>query len=137
MLIDTNIFIEIPRQQTNHKDCLNLLKLINNRYLREEIFITGFTFHALEAILSGFTPDFLKKILLMIHEDKIKIFNTEIVDDLMILSSMKALGFDFDDAMQYVCTNKLGTYIVTFDKSFKGKGIEIKTPKEVLKTVLK
>lgn len=136
MLIDTNIFIEIPKEQTYHKDCLNLLKLVDSGYIQEEVFITGFAFHAMEAILSEFAPDFLKKIFLMIHEEKIKIFNTEIADDLMILSSMDALGFDFDDAMQYVCTNKLGTYIVTFDKSFRDKGLIIKTPAEVLKELL-
>lgn len=137
MLIDSNIFIEIPRQQANYRDCLNLLKIINNELIEEQVFITGFALHALEAVISKFDPEFLKRILLMIYQDKIKVFNTEIADDLMILSSMKDLGLDFDDATQYLATNKLGTYIVTFDKSFNGKGIEIKTPAEVLKKIIK
>ena len=137
MLIDTNILIEIPKKQQNHRDCLNLLKAIKNELIQEKVFFTRFALHALEAIVSKFDPQFLKKILLMIHQEKITVFDTSIADDLMILSSMGDLGFDFDDATQYVATNRIGTYIVTFDKGFKDKGIEVKTPKEILESIIK
>lgn len=137
MLIDTNIFIEIARKQERFEECLDLMNVVKEEIINEDVYMTAFSLHALEALISRHAKGLLKDVLLLIHQDKIKIYNTDIEDDLGILASMEALGFDFDDAMQYVCTNKLGTYIVTFDKSFKGKGIEVKTPKEILKTILK
>lgn len=138
MLIDTNIFIEISRAQQHCKECADLIDAINQNLLnQEEIYITRFTLHALEAMISGSDSYFLKKILVMIFREKMRVFDTDTADDLGILSSMEALGFDFDDCLQYMATNKLATYIVTFDKSFQEKGLEVKTPAEVLKKILK
>jgi predicted nucleic acid-binding protein len=36
------------------------------------------------------------------------------------------------DAIQFITANKKSTYIVSFDKDFKGKGIELKTLEEVM-----
>lgn len=137
MLIDTNIIIEIAKKQEFYQDCLDLMKAIKNSQMKEKVFITQFALHAIEAMISRKSENFLREFLLLIHQDKINTFKTDIADDLMILSVMKLLGLDFDDATQYVCANKLGTCLVTFDKDFEGKGIEVKTPAQILEGVLK
>lgn len=136
MLIDTNIFIEIARKQKRFEECLDLMNVIKEEIINEDIYVTEFTLHALEALISRNAKDLLRNILLLIYDEKIKIYDSNIADDLGILSSMDALGFDFDDCLQYMATNKLQTYIVTFDKSFKEKGLEVKTPAQVLKKIL-
>lgn len=135
MLIDTNIIIEIARRQQFYQDCLYLMKAIKNDQIKEEAYLTRFALHAIEALISKKEKNFLREILLMIHQDKIKIFDTDVTDDLMTLSAMQDLEFDFDDATQYFAANKLGTYLVTFDKAFIGKGVAVKTPAEVLKGI--
>lgn len=137
MLIDTNIIIEIARKQKHYQECVDLLNAINQKSLGETVYITSFTLNAIEALISRFDNRFLKKILLMIYQGSIEICDLNIQDDLMILSSLNELGLDFDDATQFLAANKLATYIVTLDKDFKKTGIKLKTPKEVLKKVLK
>lgn len=136
MLIDTNIIIEIAKKQQFHQDCSNLLEAIKEGQIREDVYITDFALHAIEAMISRKEENFLREILLLIHQGNIKIFNVEISDDMMILSVMKDLQMDFDDTTQYVAANKLGTYLVTFDKGFIGKGVEVRTPAEILKEIL-
>lgn len=136
MLIDTNIIIEIAREQEFYLDCLYLVKAIKNDQFKEEVYLTRFALHAIEALIAKKNKDFLREILLMIHQDKIKIFDSNIADDIMTLSVMQDLEFDFDDATQYFAANRLRTYLVTFDKGFTGKGVQVKTPAEVLKEIL-
>jgi len=137
MLIDSNIILEIIFGQDKWRECQDLLKAIKNELIRENVYITRFTLSAIEASCRKGKQDFLRDLLLLICEEKIKIPKLDIRDDLMINSVRENLGLDFDDAMQFVATQKCGTYIVTFDKDFDGKAIEVKTPAQVLKTILK
>jgi len=132
MLIDSNIFIEIARKQKEYRTCLDLINVINSESLGEDAYITKFSLHAIEAILGKKDLEFVKKILLLIHQDKIKVYDFDIGDHIMIASAIDTLGLDFDDATQYVAANKLFTYLVTLDKDFKKTGIRTKTPKQVL-----
>lgn len=133
MLIDSNIILEMVFNQAKSKDCKKLINAIDERLFNEKIYITRFALSAIEAMSSGEKPDFLRDFLLLIHEEKLHIFELSIADELMVNSIHSDLGLDFDDAVQYIAANKLGTYLVTFDKDFKNKGLEIKTPEKILK----
>ncbi|MEK7126585.1 MAG: PIN domain-containing protein [Patescibacteria group bacterium] len=137
MLIDTNIFLEILFKQERRQECIDLLDAIKENLIAEKIYITRFSLGAIEASTKKKHTEFIRELLLLIYDNKINIPKMNIRDDLMINSVRNELGLDFDDAMQFVATQKAGTYIVTFDKDFKNKPIQVKTPKEVLKTVLK
>lgn len=137
MLIDGNIILEILFKQKHWEECKDLIKAIKNNLCEENVYLTRFSLSAIEAACKRRNQDFLCDLLLLIHEGKINIPQLDIRDDLMINSVRDDLGLDFDDAMQFIATQKCGTYIVTYDKDFKNKPIKIKTPKEILKTILK
>ncbi len=137
MLIDSNIILEILFKQDHYRECMDLIKAIKNNLFSEKVYITRFSLSSIEAACKKKNQDFLRDLLLLIYQGKIKISKLDIKDDLMVNSVRRELGLDFDDTMQFIATQKAGTYIVTFDKDFKNKSIQVKTPKEVLKTVLK
>lgn len=136
MLIDTNIFVEMGRRQAKSDECRDLFDAIVGGRISEEVHITRFSLSAIQAMLAHLNPDFVRKILLAIYCKKIKLFNTSIDDDISILSSLKQLGLDFDDAIQFFAANKLGTYLVSYDKDFTKSGLATKSPKEILKDIL-
>ncbi|MCX6734712.1 MAG: PIN domain-containing protein [Candidatus Peregrinibacteria bacterium] len=136
MLIDTNIIIEIAFNQKRAEECKKLLNAIDQRAFEKEVYVTRFALSAIEAMSSKQPPNFLREFLLLILEDKIKIFDLKVEDDLMVNSVHSDLGLDFDDAVQYVAANRLGTWLITLDKDFKSKGLIVKTPAEVLKEIL-
>jgi predicted nucleic acid-binding protein len=137
MLIDTNIAIEITRNQKSSQDCRDLFRAISQEISPDQAYITQFSLNAICAISGDIAPEFLRKLFLMIHEEKIKIINMDTKNNLMILVLMKQLNLDFDDTLQFIAANQLGTYLVTFDQDFKNTGLTIKTPKQVLKKILK
>ena len=49
-----------------------------------------------------------------------------------LVDAMKDLGLDFDDAYQYVCSEKYNLTIVSFDGDFDGTGRGRKTPAEIV-----
>ncbi len=136
MLIDTNIILEIAFNQERAQECKKLLNAIDESAFEKEVYITRFALNAIEAMSGKQKPGFLKEFLLLIFEGKIKIFDLKIEDDLMINSIHSDLGLDFDDAVQYIAANRLGTWLITFDKDLKDKGVVVKTPAEVLKEIL-
>lgn len=136
MLIDTNIIIELGKDQERSDECRDLLAAINEEYLSEDAYISGFTLRAIEALLVRTKKEMVRDILLMIHQERLKVIDMKPEDDLLILGALQDLNLDFDDATQFVAANKLGTYLVTFDKDFEKTGLRIKTPKEVLKEIL-
>lgn len=136
MLIDTNIFLEILFGQKRRQECIDLLDAIKENLITEKIYITRFSLGAIEASTREKHTDFIRELLLLIYDGKINIPKLDIRDDLMVNAVRHDLDLDFDDAMQFVAAQKAGTYIVTFDKDFKNKPIQVKTPKEVLKACL-
>lgn len=137
MLIDTNIFLEILFKQERMLECANLLDAIKENLISEKIYITRFSLGAIEASVRKKHIGFIRELLLLIYEGKILIPKLDISDDLMINSVREDLGLDFDDATQFVAAQKTATYLVTFDQDFENKPIQIKTPKQILKKILK
>lgn len=136
MLIDTNIILEMAFNQARAGECKKLLNAIDENAFEKDVYITRFALSAIEAMSSKQPPNFLREFLLLILEEKIKIFDLKVEDDLMINSVHSDLGLDFDDAVQYVAANRLGTWLISFDKDLKNKGLIVKTPAEVLEGIL-
>lgn len=132
MLIDTNIFVEIAKGQERTQVCEDFLDAIKTDAIQEDIFITQFSLNAMHAMLSEKYEDFIRDILLLVHQDKIKIARNEAEDDLSILAIKKDLGLDFDDACQFLTAGRLGTYLVTYDEDFATTSLQTKTPEEVI-----
>lgn len=135
MLIDTNIIVEIGRSQPHRKECKELLDAIRFGMLDESVYITRFALSAIETLISKSNTDFLREILLLVHQNKIKVLETKIDDDLMVNSIKNDLSLDFDDALQFLAANQLGTYLVTYDKDFSHTSLQTKTPEEILKNL--
>lgn len=134
MLIDTNIFVEIVRKQPHCLACSDLLNAINLDMIGEEVCLSRFSLNAIESMLSEAT-DFLREILLLIFQKKIKVINLSPEDDLMVNSMKKDLNLDFDDTVQFLAASKLGTYLVTYDKDFSRTSLQTKTPEDILKSL--
>ena len=132
MLIDSNIIVEIGRKQNKNRVCGDFLNSIKEGMISEEIFITQFALHAIEALVSDIDSNLIKDFLLLIHQGFIKTYNSKTEDDLMAMSVKKDLKLDFDDAVQFIAANKLQTYLVTYDKDFSHTSLQTKTPEEVL-----
>lgn len=136
MLIDSNIIIEIGKNQKFKQDCLDFMNAINQGMIDEKVYLTKFALNAIQALIAKVNKEFLRKVLLMIQQGLIEIVDIGNEDNLMILSTMEDLNLDFDDAVQYLAASRLHTPIVTYDKDFDNTGIEIKTPKEVVSEAL-
>ena len=132
MLIDSNIIVEIGRKQDKNRVCGDFLNSIKEGMISEEIFVTQFALHAIEALISDIDSNLIKDFLLLIYQGFIKTYHSKIEDDLMAMSVKKDLNLDFDDAVQFIAANKLGTYLVTYDKDFSNTSLQTKTPEEVL-----
>jgi predicted nucleic acid-binding protein len=137
MLIDSNIFVEVAKKQSHREDCRDLLTAILMNQISEEIYITPFTLSTIQFMLGRIDKRLLKEVMTMIHLEKIKVVNFNPSEYLLIITALKDLNLDFDDAVQWTATNNLSTYIVTYDKDFENTGIEVKTPRQILKKVLK
>ena len=135
MLIDTNIFIEICKNQKKGQVCATLLGAIARESVPEKIYMTKFSLDGMLAMLSHKYSAFLEDLLLLVHQDKIKIFDHRTEDNLMILSVKDKLDLDYDDACQFLATHVLGTYLVTYDKDFDKTDLPTKTPEEVIKAL--
>lgn len=136
MLIDTNILLEIVREQKHASACEEFMNAVKFGMINEEVYISKFSLGAIEAMLSKSTL-FIREILLLIFHDIIKVKETTIDDDLMINAVKEDLGLDFDDSLQFVLANQLGTYLVTYDKDFSHTSLQTKTPEEVLDELAK
>lgn len=136
MLIDANVFVEIGLSQQRQQECWNFLRALDEGLLPEQAYITDFALHAIELLLYKKNRPFLREILLMIHEDKIKVVRPSAHDDICTLGVLNDIELDLDDGFQFMATNKLMTYLITFDKHFKKTHLPTKTPSEVLKEIL-
>lgn len=135
MLIDTNIFIEIARGQKHTQSCEELLDAIKMGMIKEEVYVTKFSLSAIEALIGEKNSEFLLDFLLLIHNGLIKVYKSDVKDDLAANAIKEDLKLDFDDAIQFLTANYLGTSLITLDKDFIPTSLPTKTPEEVLKAL--
>ena len=137
MLIDSNVFMEIALMRQRAKICADLLYAIKTDMIVEDVFVTKFTLNAIEAMLSGKQKDFLRDLLILVYQGKIKTVKNMSEDDMSALAIQSEIGLDFDDMVQFLAASRLGTYLVTYDQDFAKTSLLTKTPEEVLSELSK
>jgi len=137
MLIDSNVFMEIALMRQRAKICADLLYAIKTDMIVEDVFVTKFTLNAIEAMLSGKQKDFLRDLLILVYQGKIKTVKNMSEDDMSALAIQSEIGLDFDDTVQFLAASRLGTYLVTYDQDFAKTSLLTKTPEEVLSELSK
>ncbi len=134
-LIDTNVFLELLLNRAFKNDCARLLKEIEIGNL--EAYVSSFSIHSIEVILSNFNKQEELKIFLtsIIDFEGLFVYSTNLEEELEVIEEMEK-GLDFDDALQSFITKKLKASIISFDKHFdKIKGLKRVTPADILKTL--
>ena len=117
-LFDTNIFLEILLDQKQTLSCRKALAALDSD---SPGWITGFSLHAIEAIL-GRNLRYripLERFLRNLSENQLlHRYDTTTEEEGEIASSMPRLKLDFDDALQYYVARKERLTLVTLDRDF-------------------
>ena len=126
LLVDTNIFLELFLGQERAEECQKFLEKISSGEL--EAVITGFTVHAVEAVLND-----SELILLFLRNLQnsigLNVYETSLEDEMAVSMLMGEIGLDFDDTLQYYVARKLGVEaIVSFDRHFDQVDVKRKEP---------
>ena len=102
-----------------------------------KVYVSSFSIHSIEVILSNFNKQKELKIFLssIIDFEGLSVYSTNLEEELDAIEEMEH-GLDFDDALQSFITKKLKASIVSYDKHFdKIKGLKRLTPSDILKTL--
>ena len=131
LFIDTNIFLEILLEQEKSEDAKALLSKIEN--LR--FFTSDFSIHSIGLILFYRAQHkvFQQFVREMLIDTGIQILSLSIEDMENVSIASEKFNLDFDDAYQYVASQKMGLTIVSFDSDFDRTDIGRTTPAEILK----
>jgi predicted nucleic acid-binding protein len=103
----------------------------------EKLNISDFSLHSIGVILSRFKkPDilasFISDLFINAQINQLSLLPVDFMD---IIANIEKFNLDFDDAYQLTVAQKYKLTIVTFDKDFKPKGIDNKSPEEVLNII--
>ncbi len=102
-----------------------------------EAYVSSFSIHSIEVILSNFNKQKELKIFLssIIDFEGLFVYATNLEEELEVIEEMKK-GLDFDDALQSFITKRLKASIISYDKHFdKIKGLKRLTPADVIKNL--
>ncbi len=128
-LVDTNIFLEVLLQQHKKDECESFLTLL--RKGKQIGIITDFTIHSIIVIMSNFNKlNELKVFLLSLTAYKgLKIYRTNLADEIMATELALKDELDMDDAIQYSAALSLNVKaIISYDKHFDNLKIPRKEP---------
>lgn len=130
-LVDTNIWLERLLDQ----DKSNIVAKFLNTIPLNQVFISDFALHSIGVILSRLNKlEILDKFVYdLFFVGLIEQLSLEPHDLLEVISNIEKFNLDFDDAYQLTISQKYDLTIVTFDKDFNIKGVDKKTPGEILK----
>jgi len=121
-LIDTNIWLEIILEQEKAEEFKELLQSVSS----SSIFITDFSVYSIGIHL------FRGKIHNAFVKVGIRLIRLEPMDMRKILSISLRFNLDFDDAYQYVASQKYNLTIVSYDRDFDRTEKRRKTPLELM-----
>ncbi len=128
-LVDTNIFLEVLLLQQRKDECKSFLNLLKKG--KQIGVITDFTIHSIIVIMSNFNRlNELRVFLLSLTAYKgLKIYHTNITDEVMATEIALKEKLDMDDAIQYAVALSLNVEaIISFDKHFNSLKIPRKEP---------
>ncbi len=131
LFLDTNVFLEILLEQEKALEA----KAVLSRAEDYEFFMSDFSLHSIGLLLFyrkqyNIFQQFLKD---MILTASVTITSLGVDDMEAIVDVSQKFSLDFDDAYQYVTTQKYGLTIVSFDADFDRTEQGRKTPADILK----
>lgn len=114
ILIDTNVFLELLLGREKAEDCEALLDAVSKGEI--EAVVTHFTVHAVEATL-GAGQALITFLRSLESSEGLYVYETGISEEISTAMLAPKIGLDFDDALQYYASKRLGVEaIVSFDK---------------------
>ncbi len=128
-LIDTNVWLERLLNQERTEEVKKFLKVISSK----KLYITDFSLHSIAIILTRFKKfetlqKFIRDLFIEGGVSLIYLFPEEILDVIWV---MKEFNIDFDDAYQYVASQKYDLVLISFDSDFDKTDKGRKTPGEI------
>ncbi len=129
-LVDTNVWLERLLDQ----DKSDVAQIFFDSISTSNIFVSDFAIHSICVILSRLNKfDVLSKFINDLFTDGlIEQLSLDASDLLDVIDNIKRFNIDFDDSYQYTVARKYDLIIVTFDKDFNVRGINKKSPEEVI-----
>jgi hypothetical protein len=129
-LIDTNIWLEIILEQEKAEEFKEFLQSVSS----SSIFITDFSvysigIHLFRGKIHNAFMDFIRDAFAKVG---IRLIRLEPMDMRKILSISLRFNLDFDDAYQYVASQKYNLTIVSYDRDFDRTEKRRKTPLELM-----
>lgn len=128
ILLDTNIFLEYLLDHKNAEDCGELLARLSRGEI--EGVVTRYSLHSIETVyrsdlLGGFLTNVDRSLGLYVRD-------TTTAEEAEVAGLSRAIGRDYDDAMQYYVAKKMGAdAIVSYDRHFDGLDIPRTEPKDL------
>lgn len=129
-LIDTNVWLERLLDQEKSVIASKLFDLIPTDLL----FVSDFSIHSIGVILSRLKKYevFEKFINDLFINGQIELLSLDSFDLLDVIENIQKHKLDFDDSYQFSIAQKYDLTIVTFDKDFNIKGINKKSPDDIV-----
>jgi predicted nucleic acid-binding protein len=130
-LVDTNVWIELLLEQEKSNDVKKFFQEVETR----QLYITEFSLYSIGIILTKLNKDdvFHDFISDIIEESNVRLIRLNTFDLKYIIDIHKEFHLDFDDAYQYVASEKYNLVLVSFDRDFDNTPRGRKEPGEVLK----
>lgn len=129
-LVDTNIWLERLLEQVRSEEVGQFLEQIPS----DQLLITDFSFHSIGVILNRLCrqEDFLRFVQDVLIDGAVQLVSLQPTEMQRLVAIMNTYQLDFDDAYQYVASEKYDVVLVSFDSDFDATECGRKTPVEVL-----
>jgi predicted nucleic acid-binding protein len=128
--VDTNVWLERLLDRERSAEVGDFL----DRLPSERLFITDFALHSIGLVLSRLNR--LETLMQFVNDTFVHgaviLIHLRPEDTLRLLHAMEQFGLDFDDAYQYVATEKHRLTLVGFDGDFDRTEGGRKTPADIL-----
>ena len=129
-LVDTNVWLELLLDQERAEEVRSFLKTIEASLLA----ITEFSLYSIAVILTQLKKDDLLRNFLAdtLLDSGVMRICLQVEDFSDIIEIRQHFSLDFDDAYQYVASQKYNFCLVSFDSDFDHTARGRKTPAEIL-----
>lgn len=129
-LFDTNICLELMLNQEQAEIGINILQTVS----LSQIYISDFTLHSIGVIVSRLKKteifnEFIQDVFIQGKLVQLSLEPTDLID---LVHYMNEYSLDFDEAYQLTVSKKYELTIVTFDRDFKNKGLDLVLPNDLL-----
>ena len=129
-LVDTNVWLELLLEQEKADEVRKFFLYVEARFLA----ITEFSLYSIGIILTRLKKHELLKDFYSdtIEDSGVSIVRLSVTDLKQISDICNEFQLDFDDAYQYIASEKYDMTLISFDSDFKRMGKKSKTPKMII-----